>query len=119
MPRVKRAVHAKKSKRKLFKAVKGYRGANSRLLRTATETMEKGLTYAYTHRRTKKREMRRLWTARINAAARMNGMTYSRFIDGLTKAEVGLDRKSLAEMAVKDPAAFTKVIDVAKATLAA
>lgn len=118
MPRVKRGVNAKKAKRKIFKAAKGYRGARSKLLRTATEAVDKALCYAYAHRRTKKREMRSLWIARINAAARTNGITYGRLIEGLTKAEVGLDRKVLADMAIKDPAAFTQVTDIAKKTLA-
>ncbi len=118
MPRVKRSINAKKKKRKVFKAAKGYRGARGNLLRTATEAVEKGLCYAYAHRRLKKREMRRLWIARINAAARSNGITYSRLIDGLTKANVELDRKVLADMAALDPAAFTKVSDLAKQALA-
>ncbi|VAV85723.1 LSU ribosomal protein L20p [hydrothermal vent metagenome] len=117
MPRVKRGVNAKKAKRKVFKAAKGYRGGRSKLLRSATEAVDRALCYAYAHRRTKKREMRRLWIARINAAARSNGISYSRLVEGLTKAEVGLDRKVLADMALRDPAAFTQITDIAKKTL--
>ncbi len=117
MPRVKRGVHAKKKRRKVFKAAKGYRGARGTLYRTATEAVDKALCYAYAHRRTKKREMRRLWIARINAAARLNGITYNRLVEGLTKAEVMLDRKTLADMAVRDPAGFAKVTSIAKQAL--
>ena len=118
MPRVKRGVNAAKKKRKVFKAAKGYRGARRRLLRTATEAVEKAWCYAYEHRKTKKREIRSLWIARINAAARINGITYSRLIEGLTKAEVSLDRKALAHMAVTDPTGFEKVADIAKQNIA-
>ncbi|MEE9614754.1 MAG: 50S ribosomal protein L20 [Thermodesulfobacteriota bacterium] len=117
MPRVKRGVSAKNRKKKIFKAAKGYRGGRGNLLRSAMEAVDKGLQYAYRDRRAKKREMRRLWIARINAGARTNGITYGRLIDGLTKANVAIDRKALAEMAVKDPAAFTKITSVAKSTL--
>lgn len=119
MPRVKRGVQARKRKKKILKAAKGYRGARSRLIRTAMEAVDKALLYAYAHRRTKKREMRRLWIARINAAARLNGITYSRLMEGLTKANVALDRKVLSDMALKDPVAFARVTDVAKSNLAA
>ena len=119
MPRVRRSVQSRKRRKKILKAAKGYRGARSRLLRTATEAVDKALLYAYAHRRTKKREMRRLWIARINAAARLNGITYSRLMEGLTKANVALDRKVLSDMALKDPAAFTMVTEVAKSKLAA
>ena len=119
MPRVKRAVHAKKKRRKILKAAKGYRGARSKLYRSATEAVERGLCYAYRDRRNKKREIRGLWIARINAAARENGITYSRLIEGLTKANVALDRKSLSELAIHDPKAFSKVAAVARETLAA
>ncbi|MCK4739530.1 MAG: 50S ribosomal protein L20 [Deltaproteobacteria bacterium] len=114
MPRVKRGVHAKKKKRKIFKLAKGFRGGRGNLLRSATEAVDKALCYAYAHRRLKKRDMRRLWITRISAAARLNGMSYSRLIDGLNKAEVGLDRKILSEMATNDPSAFTKIIEIAK-----
>jgi len=119
MPRVKRSVNAKKKRRKVFKAAKGYRGGRGVLYRTATEAVEKALVYAYAHRRTKKREMRSLWIARINAAARANGITYGRLINGLARANVTLDRKTLADIAAKDPAAFARVSEVAKQALSA
>lgn len=119
MPRVKRGVHAKKRKRKVMKAAKGYRGGNSRLLRTAREMVDRAGQFAYRDRKVKKREMRRLWITRINAAARENDITYSRLIDGLAKANVEVDRKMLADMAVNDPAAFSKMVDVARQNLAA
>ncbi|MDH4227946.1 MAG: 50S ribosomal protein L20 [Deltaproteobacteria bacterium] len=119
MPRVKRGVHAKKKRKKIFKLAAGSRGARSRLLRTATESVERGLVYAFAHRRRKKREQRSVWVARINAAARANGITYSRLISGLIKANVALDRKSLADMAANDPAAFAKVSSIAKQAVGA
>jgi large subunit ribosomal protein L20 len=119
MPRVKRSVHAKKKRRKILKLAKGNRGSRSMLFRIAIETVERGLCYAYRDRRSKKREMRGMWIARINAAARANGISYSRLMDGLTKSGVALDRKSLAEMAANDPGAFTRVADMAKASLVA
>lgn len=119
MPRVKRGIHAKKKRRKVLKAVKGMRGARGRLYRIATEAWDRALAYSYAHRRRKKRDMRRLWIARINAAARTNGTTYNRLMEGLTKANVTLDRKVLSDMAVKDPGAFAKVASVAKEALAA
>ncbi len=119
MPRVKRGVPAKKKKKRVLKAAKGYRAGRGKLYTIAIEAVDKGLAYAYRDRKNKKREIRRLWTARINAAARMNGITYSRFINGLMKAEIALDRKALAEIAVKDPAAFTRIAELAKASLAA
>ena len=117
MPRVKRSVNAKKKRRKVMKAAKGYRGGRGNLYKSAMEAVDKGLQYAYRDRRAKKRDFRRLWVARINAETRVNGMTYSRFIEGLTKSGVEIDRKVLAELAVNDPAGFTKVVDVAKASL--
>lgn len=119
MPRVKRGVASRKRKKKVMKAAKGNRAGKRKLYRTANEVVEKGLQYAYAHRKARKREMRRLWIARINAAARMNDITYSRLMDGLTKAEVQLDRKALADIAVQDPAAFGKLVEVAKSKLAA
>lgn len=119
MPRVKRGVHAKKKRRKVLKAAKGYRGSNSKLYRVATEAVDRALQFAYRDRKAKKRELRRLWIARINAAARLNDISYSRLIDGLTKANVAIDRKNLADLAVKDPTGFTKVVGIAKTTLAA
>ena len=117
MPRVKRAVNAKKKRRKVMKAAKGYIGGRGNLYRTAMEAVERGLQYAYRDRRAKKRVFRRLWVARINAEARVNGITYSRLIEGLTKAHVEIDRKALADMAVNDRAGFSKVVEVARTGL--
>lgn len=117
MPRAPRAVNAKKRKRKVMKAAKGYRGGRGNLYRSAIEAVEKGLQYAYRDRRAKKREFRALWIARINAAAKENGITYSRLINGLTNAKVELDRKALAHMAATDPAGFSKVAEIAKANI--
>lgn len=119
MPRVKRGVHAKKKRRKVLKAAKGMRAGKSKLYRIATEAVDRAMAYAYTHRKNKKREIRRLWIARINAAARMNDISYSRLIDGLTKANVSVDRKVLADLAVKDPSGFSQFVSIAKNTLAA
>ncbi|HBG47596.1 MAG TPA: 50S ribosomal protein L20 [Deltaproteobacteria bacterium] len=119
MPRVKRGVNAKKKKKKVLKAAKGFRAGKSKLYRIATETVDRALVYAYAHRRTKKREIRSLWIARINAAARNNDITYSRLISGLLRANVAIDRKNLADMAVHDAAGFAKVVEVAKTSLAA
>ncbi len=119
MPRVKRGVNAKKKRRKVLKAASGYRGGRGKLYSIATEAVDRALAYAYRDRRQKKREMRRLWIARINAASRLNGITYSRLMEGLVKSEVALDRKALAELAVKDPSGFTKIVEIARARLAA
>jgi large subunit ribosomal protein L20 len=114
MPRVKRSVNAKKKRRKILKWAKGFFGARSRLLRTATEAVDRSMKYAYRDRRVRKREFRQLWIARINAAARMNDVTYSRFIAGIKKAGLVLDRKILADLAVHDPNAFSKIVTMAK-----
>lgn len=119
MPRVKRALHAKKKRRKVLKAAKGYRGARGNLYSIATEAVDKARVYAYRDRRNKKRMMRRLWIARINAAARANDITYSRLIEGLKRASVDLDRKALAEIAATDPKAFTRIATIAKESHAA
>jgi large subunit ribosomal protein L20 len=119
MPRVKRSVNAKKKRRKVLKAAKGYRGSNSSCYKIAVEAVERGLCYAYRDRRVRKREMRGLWIARINAAARLNDITYSRLMQGLKKANVELDRKSLSEIAATDPKAFAQIAEVAKTSLAA
>jgi large subunit ribosomal protein L20 len=103
MPRVKRSLNAKKKRRKILKMAKGYFGSRHRLLKTATEAVDRALKYAYRDRRVRKREFRQLWIARINAAARLNDITYSRLIDGMNKAGVLLDRKILADLAVHDP----------------
>ena len=117
MPRVKRAVSAHKKRRTVLNRAKGYYGAKSRSYRAAKEQVQHSLQYQYRDRRNKKREVRRLWITRINAAARINGLSYSVFMNGLKKAGVELDRKVLADMAVNDPAAFTAVVEVAKKAL--
>lgn len=117
MPRVKRAIHAKKKRRKVLKAAKGYRGARGRLYRIATEAVDRALTYAYRDRRAKKREMRGLWITRINAAARINDISYSQLINGLRKANVELDRKNLANLAINDPQGFSQLVSLARANL--
>ena len=114
MARIKRGVTARKKRRKILKMAKGFFGARSRLLRTATEAVNKALSYAYRDRRGRKREFRQLWIARINAAARLNNITYSRLIDGMKKANINLDRKILAELAVNDPQGFAQVVALAK-----
>jgi large subunit ribosomal protein L20 len=117
--RVKRAVNAHKKRRTTLELASGYRGQRSRLYRKAKEQMLHSLNYAYRDRRAKKGDFRQLWITRINAAARANGMTYSRFIQGLRLAEVDVDRKILAELAVSDPAAFTALVELAKAKVPA
>ena len=113
MPRVKRSIGAKKKRRKILKLAKGYFGARSRLYRTATEAVDRAMKYAYRDRRTRKRDFRRLWIIRINAAARINNVTYSRLINGMKKAGVEIDRKILADLAVTDPGGFSKVVGIA------
>src|SRR5215467_8730895 len=110
MSRVKRGVPAHKRHKKVLALTKGHWGARHRLYRTAHESMLHALAYAYRDRRNRKRDFRRLWIQRINAAARQNGLTYSRFIAGLARANIAVDRKMLAEMAVNDPAAFKELI---------
>ncbi|MBI4634558.1 MAG: 50S ribosomal protein L20 [Deltaproteobacteria bacterium] len=114
MPRVKRSVTAKKKRRKILKLAKGYFGARSRLLRTATEAVNRAMKYAYRDRRVRKRDFRKLWIARISAAARMNGISYSRLIYGMKKACVEIDRKVLSDIAIHDPQGFSTVVGVAK-----
>ena len=106
MARVKRAVNALKKRRKVFKQAKGYFGAKSKQYRAAAEQVRRSLRYAYVGRKMKKRDFRRLWIARINAAARINGLSYSKLIDGLKKADITINRKMLADLAVNDPKAF-------------
>ena len=108
-----------KAKRRLYKKVKGYRGGRGNMLRTAKETLIRAGVYAFRDRRVRKREFRKLWIIRINAACRERGMRYSEFIHGLDKAGIGLDRKSLSEMAIHDPAGFDTVLEKVKAALAA
>jgi large subunit ribosomal protein L20 len=117
MPRVKRGVTTRSRHKKILKLAKGYRGAKSKLFRPANEQVLKSLAYAYAHRKTKKRDFRKLWITRINAAARMNGISYSRLISGLKLAGVEVNRKILADLAVNDFAAFAKLVDVAKEKL--
>ncbi|MDD2484931.1 MAG: 50S ribosomal protein L20 [bacterium] len=119
MPRVKRGVIANKRKKKIFKLAKGYRGARSKLLKTAKEAIAHALQYAYRDRRNKKRDFRRLWVVRINAAARSNGLSYSRMVSGLKLAGIDINRKILAELAVNDAAAFSRLAEVAKEALSA
>lgn len=114
MARVKRSVNAKKKRRGVLKLAKGYFGARSRLYRTATEAVERAMKYSYRDRRVRKRNFRKLWIARINAAARMNGISYSRFMNGIHSAGVDLDRKILADLAVHDPGAFSMIAGMAK-----
>ncbi|BDQ36901.1 50S ribosomal protein L20 [Pseudodesulfovibrio nedwellii] len=113
--RVKRGVAAKRRHKKYLKMAKGYRGAGSRLYRTARERVEKALCNAYRDRKRKKREFRKLWIIRINAAARLNGLSYSRLMNGLKLAGIELNRKVLADMAVRDPEVFAKIAEAAKA----
>ena len=117
MPRVKRAVSAHKKRRTVLNRAKGYYGAKSRSYRAAKEQVQHSLQYMYRDRRNKKREIRPLWITRSNAAARINGMSYSVLMNGLKKAGVQLDRKVLSDMAINDPAAFTAITEVAKKAL--
>ncbi|AOX05657.1 50S ribosomal protein L20 [Corynebacterium sp. NML98-0116] len=119
MARVKRSVNAKKKRRAILKSAKGYRGQRSRLYRKAKEQWLHSQTYAYRDRRKRKGEFRKLWIQRINAAARMNDITYNRLIHGLKLAEVEVDRKILAELAVNDFAAFSAICEIAKKALPA
>ena len=118
MARVKRAVHSKKHRRATLDRAKGYFGNKSRSYRAANEQVMHSLQYAYRDRRARKGEFRRLWIQRINAACRQNGMSYSRFIAGLHTAGIEVDRKVLADLAVRDPAAFTALVEKARAALA-
>lgn len=117
MARVKRAVNAHKKRRVILERASGYRGQRSRLYRKAKEQVIHSLVYSYDHRRKKKGDFRRLWIQRINAAARAEGLTYNRFIQGLKTAEVEVDRRMLAELAVNEPAAFSALVQIAKDNL--
>ncbi len=119
MARVKRGVQARRRHKKILKQAKGYYGARSRVFRVAKQAVIKAGQYAYRDRRTRKRQFRRLWIARINAAARINGLSYSRFMNGLKRAEIMLDRKVLADLAVREQAAFAAIAEKAKQALAA
>ncbi|NLJ56249.1 MAG: 50S ribosomal protein L20 [Firmicutes bacterium] len=114
MPRVKNSVATRKRRKKILKMASGYYGAKSKLFRVANQQVMKSLDYAYRDRKVRKRDFRKLWIARINAAARDNGLSYSRFIDGLKKAGVEVNRKMLADLAVNDPAGFSAMVKVAR-----
>lgn len=119
MPRVKRSVHARKKRRKVLDRAKGYVGQSSISYRKAKEAVQKADNHAYRDRKRKKRVFRQLWIVRINAAARQEGLSYNQFVAGCRKAEIELDRKTLADLAVSDPAAFAKIAERAKAALEA
>jgi len=117
MPRATSSVVSRNRHRKVLKLAKGYRGSKSKLFRIAKNQLLKSLTYAYRDRKNKKREFRKLWIARINAAARMNGISYSRFMNGLKQAGVNINRKMLAEMAITDAGAFGQLVEMAKSKM--
>ncbi|MBV9052899.1 MAG: 50S ribosomal protein L20 [Hyphomicrobiales bacterium] len=119
MARVKRGVTSHAKHKKVIKAAKGYYGRRKNTIRVAKQAVEKAMQYAYRDRKVRKRNFRALWIQRLNAAVREHGLTYSRFIDGLTKAGVGVDRKVLADLAMHEPAAFSAVVEKAKAALPA
>jgi large subunit ribosomal protein L20 len=117
MPRVKRGFKARQRRNKVLKLAKGYRGARSKLFRSATEAVDRALKYAFRDRRVRKRDFRALWIVRINAAARLNGLAYSKFIHGLKLAQVQIDRKVLADIALSDPQGFAEIAALSKANL--
>jgi large subunit ribosomal protein L20 len=117
MPRVKRGFKARQRRNKVLKLAKGYRGARSKLFRSATEAVDRALNYAFRDRRVKKRDFRALWITRINAAARINGLSYSKLIHGLKLAKVEVDRKVMADLAVTDPRGFAEIASLAKANI--
>ncbi len=117
MPRARKGPASRRRRKRVLKAAKGYRGGRGRLLRTAKETLLRAMAYATRDRRVRKREFRGLWIQRLNAAARQRGLTYSRFIEGLKKANINIDRRILAEIAVSDPAGFDEVFAMAKTEL--
>lgn len=119
MSRVKRGTKAKTRRKKVLKQAKGFRGAQSKLFRTAVERVNRALQFAYRDRRVKKRDFRSLWITRIGAATRVHGINYSKFIDGLKKANVLLDRKVLSDLAITSPETFAKIVELAKSKLAA
>lgn len=114
MARVKRAMNARKKHKKILKLAKGFRGSRSKLYRPANEFVMKALAHAYTGRKLKKRDFRKMWIARINAATRINGLSYSKFMNGLKKSDITINRKMLSEMAINDPAGFAQLVEVAK-----
>jgi large subunit ribosomal protein L20 len=111
--RVKRGYKARRRRKKVLKLAKGFRGGRSKLYRTAADAVDKALMYAYRDRRVRKRDFRKLWIIRINAAVRMNNLTYGKFMHGLKRANIVLDRKVLAELAISDPAGFTRIVNLA------
>jgi large subunit ribosomal protein L20 len=115
--RIKRGFKARRRRKKVLKLAKGYRGGRSKLFRTAADAVDKALMYAYRDRRARKRDFRKLWIVRINAAARMNDLTYSKFIRGLKLAKIDLDRKVLAELAISDPSGFAQIANLASQQL--
>ena len=115
MPRAKGGPKTRARRKRVLNLAEGYWGAKSKLYRSAAEAVDRALKYAYRDRKARKRDFRRLWIARINAAARLNGVTYSRFMAGLTKTGVAIDRKILSDLAITDPASFTKLVETAKA----
>lgn len=117
MPRAKGGFKTRRRHNRILKLAKGYRGSHSRLFRSAKEAVERGLCYAFRDRKARKRAFRRLWIVRINAATRAHGLSYSRFVHGLAKANIGLDRRVLAELAISDPGAFGAVVQAARAAL--
>jgi len=117
MARVKGAMATRKRHKRVLKLAKGYRGAKSKLFRTAKQAVMKSLTYAYIGRKQKKRDFRKLWITRISAACKLNGTNYSQFMNGLKKAEINMNRKMLSEIAISDPQAFTALVEKAKAAL--
>ena len=117
MARVKGALNTRKHHKKILKLAKGFRGSNSRLYRTANQAVMRSLAYSYAGRKLKKRDFRRLWITRISAACKQNDINYSRFMNGLKKANIDINRKMLSEIAINDPAAFTKLVESAKASL--
>ena len=114
MARVTNAVSSRKRRKKILKQAKGYRGARGKALRAARNNLERALQYAYRDRRVRKRQFRSLWITRINAASRMHGLSYSRFMDGLQKAGIDLDRKVLADLALNDPHGFAQIVELAR-----
>lgn len=117
MPRTRNSPASRDRRRKVLKMASGYYGGKSKMFRTANEAVIRSLRFAYRDRRARKRDFRRLWVMRINAAARLNGLSYNRFIDGLNKASIEVDRKMLAELAVNDREVFSQLVEVAKAHL--
>jgi len=117
MARVKRAVNSRKNHKKVLKLAKGYYGGKSKLFKTANESVIRALRNAYIGRRLKKRDYRRLWVIRINAAARLSGLTYSKFMNGMKLAEIDMNRKMLSEIAINDPKAFADLVEVAKSKI--